>query len=208
MARYTGPVCKICRREGLKLFFKGVRCSTDKCAFDRRPYASGMQSGRRRKQSDYGVQLREKQKVRKMYGVLEKQFRLYFVKAERMKGATGENLLQLLERRLDNVIYRCGFAMSRQQARQLVLHGHFLVNSKKVNIPSFLVSEDDVIEIKEASRKILAIEESLAALEHKSLPPWIETDTKKFTSKMLSLPTREDIPLPIEEQLIVELYSK
>jgi small subunit ribosomal protein S4 len=208
MARYTGPVCKICRREGLKLFLKGIRCNTDKCAFDRRPYASGMQSSRRRKQSGYGIQLREKQKVRKTYGLLEKQFRLYFYKAERMKGATGENLLQLLERRLDNVIYRCSFSMSRQQARQLLLHGHFLVNGKKVNIPSFLVSEGDIIEIKESSRKIRAIEESLAAVEHKQIPDWIEADTKNFTIKMLHLPTREDIPLPVEEQLIVELYSK
>jgi len=208
MARYTGPVCKICRREGLKLFLKGVRCSTDKCSFDRRPYASGMQSGRRRKQSNYGIQLREKQKVRKNYGVLEKQFRLYFYKAERMKGATGENLLQLLERRLDNVIYRGGLAMSRQQARQLLLHGHFLVNGKKVNIPSFLVSEGDVIEIKESSRKISTIQDSLSAVEHKTLPAWLETDTNKFTSKMLHLPTREDVSLPVEEQLIVELYSK
>ncbi|RMD60016.1 MAG: 30S ribosomal protein S4 [Nitrospirae bacterium] len=208
MARYTGPVCKICRSLGMKLFFKGNRCYTDKCGFERRPFIAGPKGARRRKVSDYGLQLKEKQKVRKSYGVMEKQFRIYFKRAERMKGATGENLLKLLEMRLDNVVYQLGFASSRRQARQLVTHGHFMVNGKKRNIPSSLLSEGDVIELREKSRSNQLILDNLSAAEHRTIPSWLELDAENFKGRVLRLPEREDITLPIEEQLIVELYSK
>ena len=209
MARYIGPVCRLCRREDQKLFLKGDRCFSDKCAYDRRQYPPGQHGqGRRRRPSDYGHQLREKQKVKRMYGLLEKQFRGYYYKATRMKGITGENLLSLLERRLDNVALRCGFASSHSEARQLVRHGHFLVNGKKVDIPSYLVSPGDVIEVREKSRKIQKVIDAQANLERSPLPNWIEIDKDKFTGKITQLPARADIAADIDEQLIVELYSK
>lgn len=208
MGRYIGSVCRICRREGGKLFLKGERCFTDKCAIERRSYAPGQHGQGRPKVSDYGLQLREKQKLRKMYGILEKQFRRYFRMAERQKGVTGENLLQLLERRLDNIVYRLGFASSRNQARQLVTHGHFRVNSRNVNIPSYLVKVGDVIEIKEKAKEIPQVLESITRMEGKGLPPWLELDREKLRGRLIHLPTKEEIALPIQEQLIVELYSK
>ena len=209
MARYIGPVCRLCRREDQKLFLKGDRCFSDKCAYDRRQYPPGQHGqGRRRRPSDYGHQLREKQKVKRMYGLLEKQFRGYYFKATRMKGITGENLLSLLERRLDNVALRCGFASSHSEARQLVRHGHFLVNGKKVDIPSYLVSPGDVIEVREKSRKVQKVIDAQANLERSPLPNWIEIDKDKLTGKITQLPARADVAADIDEQLIVELYSK
>ena len=209
MARYIGPVCRLCRREDQKLFLKGDRCFSDKCAYDRRQYPPGQHGqGRRRRPSDYGHQLREKQKVKRMYGLLEKQFRGYYYKATRMKGITGENLLSLLERRLDNAVLRCGFAASHSEARQLVRHGHFLINGKKVDIPSYLVSPGDVIEVREKSRKIQKVVDAQANLERSPLPNWIEIDKDKFTGKITQLPARADVSADIDEQLIVELYSK
>ena len=209
MARYTGPQCRLCRRETEKLFLKGDRCFTEKCAVERRQYPPGQHGQRRGKLSDYGVQLREKQKVRNSYGILEKQFRKYFHKAETKKGVTGEVLLQLLETRLDNVVYRMGFAANRNSARQLVLHRHFLVNGKEVNIPSYHVRLGDVIEVKEPSRDIGIIKDSISRVEQRGgIPAWIETDFQGFKGKVLQIPAREDIQLPAQEQLIVELYSK
>ncbi len=208
MARYNGPVCRLCRREGTKLFLKGERCFSDKCAFERRPYPPGEHGQGRHRKSDYSAQLREKQKVKRMYGVLEKQFRLAFAKAERQKGVTGENLLTLLERRLDNVVYRCGFANTRAEARQLVNHGHFKVNGRKVDIPSFLVKPGDEITVKERSRKVSRIADALEAAERRERPQWLEVDKAEFKGIVRQLPTREDITTPIQEQLIVELYSK
>lgn len=208
MARYTGPSCRLCRRENVELFLKGERCYTDKCAIKRRNYAPGQHGQGRTKTSDYGVQLREKQKVRRIYGILEKQFRCYFESAERMKGVTGENLLFLLERRLDNLVYRLGFASSRIEARQLVRHGHFLLNGKKVNIPSIQVKAADVIQLREKSSKILAINESLDAVVRRGIPQWLELDKNAQKGVVKTLPVREDISMPIQEQLIVELYSK
>lgn len=208
MARYKGSVCRLCRREGMKLFLKGERCYKEKCAFDRRNYAPGQHGQRRKKMSDYGLQLREKQKVRRIYGILEKQFRGYFKKAEKQRGITGENLLQLLEKRFDNMIYRFGFANSRNEARQLVKHGHFTVNGGKVNIPSYLVKVNDVIEVNQKSRDITKITEALEAVERRGVPNWLELDKKKMRGVVNSLPAREDIVFPIQEQLIVELYSK
>lgn len=208
MARYTGPSCRLCRRENIELSLKGERCFTDKCAMKRRAYPPGQHGQGRIKVSEYGVQLREKQKVRRIYGLLEKQFRGYFEKADRMKGVTGENLLFLLERRLDNVIYRLGFASSRTEARQLVRHGHFIVNGRKVNIPSFQVRQGAVIELREKSRKIAAINESLEAVVRRGIPQWLELEKDAFRGTMKALPVREDITTPIQEQLIVELYSK
>jgi small subunit ribosomal protein S4 len=209
MARYIGPVCRLCRREDQKLFLKGDRCFSDKCAYDRRQYPPGQHGqGRRRRPSDYGHQLREKQKVKRMYGLLEKQFRGYYYKATRMKGITGENLLSLLERRLDNVALRCGFASSHAEARQLARHGHFLINGKKVDMPSYLVSPGDVIEVREKSRKVQKVVDAQANLERSPLPNWIEIDKDKFTGKITQLPARADIAADIDEQLIVELYSK
>jgi small subunit ribosomal protein S4 len=192
----------------MELFLKGERCYTDKCAIKRRNYPPGQHGQGRAKVSDYGVQLREKQKVRRIYGILEKQFRTYFDKADRMKGVTGENLLILLERRLDNLVYRLGFASSRIEARQLVKHGHFTLNGRKVNIPSILVKTGDVIELKEKSRKITRITDSLDGVVRRGIPQWLELDKDAFKGVLKSLPVREDITMPIQEQLIVELYSK
>jgi small subunit ribosomal protein S4 len=209
MARYTGPVCRLCRREDTKLFLKGDRCFSEKCAYDRRQYAPGQHGqGRKRRPSDYGQQLREKQKVKRMYGLLEKQFRGYYYKAAQMKGITGESLLQLLERRLDNVALRCGFAASHAEARQLVRHGHLLINGKRVNIPSYQVRVGDVVEVREKSRKVQKIIDSLGKVERSPLPAWIDLDRDAFKGEVKALPTRSDIASDIDEQLIVELYSK
>ena len=208
MARYTGAVCRLCRREGQKLFLKGDRCYTDKCAVERRAYAPGMHgNARNKKLSEYGVQLREKQKARRYYGVLESQFAEYFEMASKRKGMTGENLLAILESRLDNVVYRLGFAMSRAEARQLVRHGHFTVNGKKVNIPSYLVSGGETIELKDSSRSLDKFKGALEANASRVVPKWLEMD-KNNVAKVVAVPAREDIDLPIEEHLIVELYSK
>ncbi len=209
MARYTGPVCRLCRREDSKLFLKGDRCFSDKCSYDRRQYAPGQHGqGRKRRPSDYGQQLREKQKVKRMYGLLEKQFRGYYYKAAHMKGITGENLLRLLERRLDNVALRCGFSSSHAEARQLVRHGHFLINGKKVNIPSYQVRVGDVIEVREKSRKVQKIIDSLGKVDRVASPAWIDLDRDHFKGEVKALPNRSDISAEIDEQLIVELYSK
>mgnify|MGYP001824751273 CR=1 FL=1 len=209
MARYRGSVCRICRRENLKLFLKGDRCYSDKCAFDRRGYAPGEHGQRRRgKTSDYGIQLREKQKVKRMYGLSEKQFHLFFQRAERQKGITGTNLLAALERRIDNVVYRLGFVDSRTQGRHFVRHNHFLVNGKKVNIPSYLLKVGDVIEIREKSKKVQAINDSLDAVVRRGVPQWLELEKENLKGSVKTLPVREDITMPIQEQLIVELYSK
>jgi len=208
LARYTEARCRLCRREGTKLFLKGDRCFTDKCAFERRPFSPGVHGRVRKKLTDYAVQLREKQKVKRLYGLLEKQFKNYFKLANRQKGATGTNLLILLERRLDNVVYRLGLADSRIQARQLVRHGHFLVNGRKVNIPSFLVRENDVIEVKNKSKEKLVFKNALETMARKSIPAWLEVDEGNLKGIVKAMPTREDITFPINEQLIVELYSK
>jgi small subunit ribosomal protein S4 len=209
LARYTGSVCRICRRENLKLFLKGDRCYGDKCAFDRRSYAPGEHGQRRRgKLSDFGIQLREKQKVKRMYGLSEKQFRLTFKAADRQKGITGTNLLVLLERRLDNVVYRLGFVNSRTQGRHFVCHDHFLVNGKKVNIPSYLIKVGDEISVGEKSQKVQAIGDSLEAVVRRGLPTWLELEKDKMKGIVKSLPVRDDLTMPMQEQLIVELYSK
>ena len=209
MARYIGSVCKLCRRENTKLFLKAERCYTDKCAIVRRSYPPGQHGQARIKQSEYSIQLREKQKIRRLYGVLERQFRGYFEKAERMKGVTGDNLLQLLERRLDNVAQRMGFAGSKKEARQLVRHGHLLVNGKHVNIPSFLLKAGDVIELREKSRSLVQVQQTLAAVEKRGFPTWLEIDKAQFRGKVLALPPRDECTLPtVKEQLVVELYSK
>lgn len=209
MGRYIESVCKICRREGMKLFFKGDRCYTDKCAFERRSYAPGQHGQGRGKVTPYALQLREKQRVKRMYGLLmEEQFHGYFKKAERIKGITGENLLLLLERRLDNVAYRLGFAGSRSDARQLILHRHILVNGKNVNISSYLVKPGDVIEVKEKSRNKARVNEALEAVERRGVPQWLELDKSSHKGVIKSMPRREDITMPIQEQFIVELYSR
>jgi small subunit ribosomal protein S4 len=208
MARYIGPVCKLCRREGMKLFLKGDRCYSDKCSFDRRPYPPGQHGQARVKFSEYGLRLREKQKVRKIYGVLERQFRKYFAGADRAKGVTGENLLGLLERRLDNAVYRLGFAATRSEARQLVLHHHITVNGRRVNVPSFLVKVGDKIAIREKSRTIPRIKESVEGAERRGQISWMELDKPNFTGTVKTLPVREEITLQITEQLIVEFYSR
>ena len=211
MARYTGPSCKLCRREGTKLFLKGSRCNSDKCAFEKRAYIPGEHGnakGFRRRLSDYGIHLREKQKVRRIYGILEKQFMKYFKMAAKKSGITGENLLQFLECRLDNIIYRMGFAPSRKSARQIVRHGHVLVNGRKVNIPSFLVRSEDEISIKEKSRGMTLIQEAMEASTEVSNYEWFEVDKDQFMGKILSIPTRTQIPLDVDERLIVEYYSK
>jgi small subunit ribosomal protein S4 len=208
LARYTDSVCRLCRREGLKLFLKGERCYTDKCAIERRNYPPGQHGQGRPKFSEYAVQLREKQKVKRMYGVLEDQFRRYFEMAERSRGITGETLLQLLERRFDNMIYRMGFATSRSEARQLVLHGHFMVNGRKVNIPSALLKAGDVVEVRERSRKMTRIQEALVQAEHRGAPDWVEVNRDAFTARVKVLPTRAELTMPINEKLIIELYSK
>lgn len=208
MARYTGPCCRLCRRENVELFLKGERCFTDKCAIKRRNYAPGQHGQARVKISPYGIQLREKQKVRRIYGILEKQFRGYFEKAERMKGVTGENLLFLLEKRLDNSVYRLGFATSRTQARMLIRQGHFLVNGRRVDIPSFQVKVGDVVALRDKSKSIAVISDSLEAVARRGIPQWLELDKDAFSGKVRSQIVREDIVTPIQEQLIVELYSK
>ncbi|MCX5833636.1 MAG: 30S ribosomal protein S4 [Deltaproteobacteria bacterium] len=208
MARYRGSVCRMCRREGLKLFFKGDRCYTEKCAFERRGYAPGEHGHSRKKFSDYGTQLREKQKLKRMFGLLEKQFRGYFEKADQKKGITGTTLLVFLESRLDNMVYRIGFATSRTEARQFVRHGHFKVNGRKVNIPSFLIKKGDVIELREKSKKVLPILESLETVARRGVPSWLELDKENYRGVVKALPTRDDITMPIQEQLVVELYSK
>lgn len=209
MARNTGSVCRICRRENLKLFLKGDRCYSDKCAFDRRGYPPGQHGQRRgRKTSDYGIQLREKQKVKRMYGLSEKQFHLFFERADNQKGITGTNLLVFLERRLDNVVYRLGFVNSRAQGRHFVRHNHFLINGKKVNIPSYLIKIGDVVEIREKSRKIQVLEDALAAVVRRGIPQWLDLEKETMKGMIKEFPSREDITTPIQEQLIVELYSK
>lgn len=209
MARYNGPVCRLCRREDAQLYLKGDRCFSQKCAYSRRPYPPGQHGqGRKRRPSDYGQQLREKQKVKRMYGLLEKQFRGYYYRASMMKGVTGENLLSLLERRLDNVTLRLGFGSSHAESRQLTLHGHFLVNGKKVNIPSYLVKEGDVIEVREKSRKVQKVVDAQAKVDRTPSPAWLELDKDNFKGKVTAIPGRADIAAEIDEQLIVELYSK
>jgi small subunit ribosomal protein S4 len=211
MARYTGPVCKLCRREGQKLFLKGTRCYTEKCAIERRGYPPGLHgrmAARRRKQSEYAGQLREKQKVKRTYGVLETQFRNYFVEASRLPGVTGENLLVQLERRLDNVVYRLGLAPSRKSARQLVRHRHIQVKGRTVDVPSFQVSPGEEIRVKEKSREMPLILGAIESRGKEGTVPWLEVDLKSQTGRMTDLPTRETIPIAADEQLIVELYSK
>ena len=208
MARYTGPRCRLCRREGGKLFLKGERCYTDKCAFERRSYAPGQHGQARVKLSDYGIRLREKQRARRIYGIQERQFHRYFLEADRQKGVTGYNLLVLLERRLDNVVYRMGFAESRSQARQLVRHGHFEVNGRKVDIPSFLVKVGDVVKVREKSRSLAAIKEAAEAVARRGVPAWLEVDHERMEGKIKAFPERSEITVPIQEQLIVEFYSK
>lgn len=208
MARHTGSVCRLCRAEGLKLFLKGDRCYSDRCAFDRRGYGPGAHGQSRKKQTDYSVQLREKQKLKRMYGILEKQFRGYFEKADQQKGITGTNLLLFLERRLDNMVYRLGFANSRNEARQLVLHNHFLVNGKKVNIPSYLVGVGDQIQVKEKSRNLNRIVEAIGTVARRGVPEWLEMNRESFSGSVKRLPAREELTMPVQEQLVVELYSK
>ena len=209
MARYVGPACRLCRREGMKLFLKGERCYGEKCAIERRNVPPGQHGkGRRAKLLGYGLQLREKQKVKRMYGVLERQFRRYFEKADRKKGVTGETLLQLLEQRLDNVVYRLGFATSRPQARQLVRHGHFTVNGKRADIPSFSVRAGDLVAVRAGSVKNPAIVYATEEVKGRGIPEWLELDGEKLTGRLAAVPTREQLNLPLQEQLIVELYSK
>jgi small subunit ribosomal protein S4 len=208
MSRYTGPVCRQCRREGTKLFLKGDRCFSEKCGVERRAYPPGQHGQGRGRVSDYGLQLREKQKVKRMYGLQEAQFRLAMGAATRMRGRTGENLLSLLERRLDNVVFRLGFATSRAEARQLVRHGHFHVNGQKVDVPSYRLKSGTRVTLREKSRQVARISEALEALERRSVPGWLELDKENFEGVVKALPTREDITMPIQEQLIVELYSR
>lgn len=208
VARYTGSVCRLCRREGAKLYLKGERCMGEKCAFTRRSYAPGQHGQRRSKFTEYGLQLRQKQKARRIYGVLEKQFRRFFVLAEKRRGATGTNLLVLLERRLDNIVYRMGFARSRNEARQLVRHSHFLVNGRKVNVPSFFIKEGDEVSLRERSKKIPVIVESMEQANRRGFPGWLEVEPAQMKAKVINFPNREEIPMDIQENLIVELYSK
>ncbi len=208
MARYTGPVCRLCRREGVKLFLKGDRCYSSKCAFEKRSYPPGEHGQKRTKLTGYGLQLREKQKLKRIYGMSENQFRRYFEKADTMKGITGDNLIQLLERRLDNIVFRMGFARTRREARIFVRHNHVLVNGKKVNIPSFLVKEGDVIEIREKTKETEFMKDILASTQRRSVPEYLEVDREAMKGTVKRLPQREEIILPVNEQLIVELYSK
>lgn len=208
MAKYTGSVCRLCRREGLKLFLKGDRCFTPKCAIERRAYPPGQHGQGRKKVSEYGLQLREKQKARRIYGILENQFRRYFEKAERQPGVTGENLLRLLERRMDNVIYRLGLGSSRSEARQLVRHGHFTVNGRKVNIPSYLIKVGDVITIREKSKGSPRIKELLERAGDRTPPEWLELEAEQARARVVDLPTRDQIDATVQEHLIVELYSR
>ena len=208
MARYKDSVCRLCRREGLKLYLKGDRCYTPKCAVERRAYAPGQHGQGRKKVSEYGLQLREKQKARRMYGILEGQFRRYFEKAERQKGITGENLLRLLERRLDNVVYRLGFGASRNESRQLVRHGHFTVNGRKVNIPSYMIRVGDVIAVRDKSKESPRVKELLERAGDRTPPSWLELEAEQARARVVDLPTREQIDCPVQEHLIVELYSR
>lgn len=208
MARYTGMNCRVCRRETMKLYLKGDRCYSDKCALDRRNFPPGQHGQNRGKFSDYGLQLREKQRIKRMYGLLEKQFKMYFKEADRQKGVTGTNFLILLERRLDNTVYRLGFANSRDQARQLVRHRHILVNGKKVDIPSYLLRPGDKVSVAEKSRQIASINDALEALPRRGLAPWLELDKALYEGTFKALPTREEIALPVQEQLVVEFYSR
>jgi len=208
LARYKDSVCRLCRREGLKLYLKGDRCYTPRCAVDRRAYAPGQHGQGRKKVSEYGLQLREKQKTRRMYGILEGQFRRYFDRAERQQGVTGENLLRLLERRLDNIIYRLGLGASRNEARQLVRHGHFTVNGRKVNIPSFLVKVGDVIAVRDKSKDSPRIKELMERAADRTPPAWLEYDADPAVGRVVALPARDQIDAPVQEHLIVELYSR
>ena len=209
MARYRGPSCKLCRREGVKLFLKGERCMKPSCAFERRGYAPGQHGQRiQRKVSDYGQQLREKQKAKRIYGMLEQQFELYFRRAEREKGVSGENLLRLLERRLDNIVYRFGFASSRAQARQLVRHGHFEVNGRKTNIPSFLVKPGDQVTVRAKSRDSAHFKNLTEEMEHHFLPEWLSVDLETLSGRVLALPTRDQIEVQLNEHLVIEYYSR
>ncbi|NLJ86221.1 MAG: 30S ribosomal protein S4 [Firmicutes bacterium] len=208
MARYTGPVCRLCRREGEKLFLKGDRCYTEKCAVDRRSYPPGQHGQGRHKVSEYGLHLREKQKVRRIYGVLERQFERYYDRASRQKGITGENLLQILEMRLDNIVYRMGFGASRNQARQLVLHEHFAVNGQKVDIPSYEVQEGDVISVRDKSRNLQVIKGNIAAAEGRAVPEWLEVNLEQMEGKVVAVPTRDQLDYSVQEHLIVEYYSR
>lgn len=209
MGRYTGPSCRLCRRAGEKLFLKGDRCFSPKCAIEKRNYPPGEHGQRRvKKVTDYGLQLREKQKMKRVYSILERQFRNYFHMAERQKGMTGENLLRLLERRLDNVVYRVGFASSRIEARQIVRHGHLLVNGRRVDIPSYLVRPGDQVQVSDKSREMLAIKAALEGVKKRELPSWLELDPQAMRGVVRALPAREDIVIPVQEQLVVALYSK
>jgi small subunit ribosomal protein S4 len=208
MARYTGPVCKICRREGVELFLKGERCLSAKCAVKKRNYPPGMHGRRRIKHSDYGVQLREKQKMRRTYRMMEAQFRNYFKEAAKSPMVTGEKLIQLLEGRLDNVIYRMGFASSRNQARQLVLHGFVMVGDRRVNLPSFQVKPETVLMLTERGKQMHVIQSNLQAAMQRGVVPWVEVDAEKMTGRLLRLPTKEEVALPVEESMVIELYSR
>ncbi len=208
MARYYGSVCRLCRRENQKLFLKGDRCFTEKCAFERRGYPPGQHGQGRIKFSEYGLQLREKQKIKRIYGMVEKQFRSLFEEAERRKGITGANLISMLERRLDNVAYRTGFANSRTEARQLVRHGHFRVNGRRVNIPSFMVSKGDMVEVAEKSKGVTRIGAALESVKRREIPQWLELDSAAMKARVRDLPSRDDVTAPMEERMVVELYSK
>lgn len=208
MAKYRGPVCRLCRREGVKLFLKGSRCMTEKCAIERRSYPPGQHGQGRQRVSEYSAQLREKQKLKRIYGLQERQFRGIFGKAERQTGVTGEHLLKLLECRLDNVVYRLGFACSRREARQLVNHGHFLVNGKKTDVPAYYVRVGDAIEVRQRSRSVGAIVASLDAVESRGIPAWLELNREAFKGTVKAVPTKDDIALPVNEQMVVELYSR
>jgi small subunit ribosomal protein S4 len=208
MARYTGSVCRLCRRENQKLFLKGDRCMTEKCSFERRGYPPGQHGQGRIKFSEYGLQLREKQKIKRMYGLGESQFRGLFEKASNLKGITGNHLLSMLERRLDNVVYRSGFANSRADARQLVRHGHFRINGKLVNIPSYQIEKGDMLEVKEGSRTSVRIAGALESVKRREIPQWIELSAGSFSSRVRDLPARDDVTAPMQERMVVELYSK
>ena len=208
MAKYRGPVCRLCRREGVKLFLKGSRCMTEKCAIERRSYPPGQHGQGRKRISEYSAQLREKQKLKRIYGLQERQFRGFFGKAERRAGITGEHLLKLLECRLDNVVYRLGFASSRKEARQLVNHGHLLVNGRKTDIPACIVKPGDVVEVRQRSRDLVPIVSALEAVDGRGIPGWLELDRAAFKGTVRGLPTKEEIALPVNEQMVVELYSR
>lgn len=209
MSRYTGSVCRLCRRENMKLFLKGDRCYSDKCAIDRRAYPPGEHGQRRgRKPSDYGIQLREKQKIKRMYGLSENQFRLFFKRADKQKGVTGTTLLVMLERRLDNVVYRLGFANSRNQGRHFVRHGHFVVNGGKVDVPSYQIQLGDVVEVREKSRNVQAITDAMDAVVRRGVPQWLDLEKENFKGVVKAFPVREELTMPMQEQLVIELYSK